>query len=160
MLIDIDNRPDVGVELDARVEADAAGAGVIVPAAAQRWLRELKALIGEDVRIILRRWKKRTAQQNRYLWGVVYAVLLDGLRKLALEAGEVCPFDSDEDCHAAMKHRFLGISLVTFLGESIELPPSTAKLSTVQFSAYVEAIARWAASIGIFIPPPNYEEAA
>jgi hypothetical protein len=160
MLIDIDLRPDVGVELEARVEGDAAGEGVIVPAAAKRWLKELKALIGEDVRVTLRRWKKRTAKQNRYLWGVVYAVLLDGLRKLALEAGEVCPFDSDEDLHEAMKHRFLGITLVTFLGESIELPPSTAKLSTRQFSGYVEGIARWAASLSIFIPPPNYEEAA
>jgi hypothetical protein len=160
MLIDIDNRPDVGVDLQGRVEADAAGEGVLVPEAARRWLKELKALIGEDVRITLRRWKKRTVRQNAYLWGVVYAVLLDGLRKLALEAGETCPFDSDEDLHEAMKHRFLGITVVTFLGESIELPPSTAKLSTRQFSGYVEGIAQWGASLAIFIPPPNYEEPA
>jgi hypothetical protein len=159
-LIDLDARPDVSIELEARVEADAAGEGAIVPLAGARWKRELRRLIGKSIRVSLIRWKKRSVRANRYYWGGVLGTLLEKLRELALDRGETCPFESDEALHEAMKHRFLGVKVVEFLGETIEQPPSSARLSSAEFSAYIELIAAWAASIGIYIPQPHEWEAA
>jgi hypothetical protein len=160
-LLDIDARPDVGVELEARMEADAAGEGVIVPLAGERWKRETRRLIGKSIRVTLTRWKKRSNQANKYYWGGVLGTLLVKLRELASDRGETCPFESDTALHEAMKHRFLGVKVIEFLGETIEQPPSSARLSSTEFSAYIELIAAWAASIGIYIPQPHeWQEAA
>ena len=174
-LIDIDLRPDAAIECYARVEADAlppeverdasgkpermrlgAGRPRLVIESPARWLAALSRLVGQRVRLQLWREKKRrTLAQNKLLWGTVYPVVLAGLREIALDAGEQCPFRDVDALHEALKYRHLSASIVRVAGEEWEIPPSTTRLTTEQFSAYVEAICRWAAAKGIYVPPPG-----
>ena len=109
--------------------------------------------------------KKRSVQQNRYLWGVVYTTIgdndpgfvccdvVDSLRKTArLSAAEVV--------HEFCKARFLPSADLP--GLQITVAPSTAKLPLKEFQDYVEAIRRWAADeLQVFVPDPyqaGYED--
>lgn len=109
--------------------------------------------------------KKRTVQQNRYLWGVVYKTIVDNdpgffcndavdiLRKRArLSAAEVV--------HEFCKARFLPSA--DFPELQISVAPSTAKLPRKEFQDYVEAIRRWVAQeLQVFVPDPyqaGYED--
>lgn len=103
--------------------------------------------------------KKRSAQQNKYLWGVVYKTIVDNdpgyfvndavdsLRKTArLSAAEVV--------HEFCKARFLPSANLP--GLQITVAPSTAKLPRKEFQEYVESIRRWAADeLQVFIPDPT-----
>ena len=103
--------------------------------------------------------KKRSAQQNKYLWGVVYKTIVDNdpgyfvndavdsLRKTArLSAAEVV--------HEFCKARFLPAADLPSL--QITVAPSTAKLPRKEFQEYVEAIRRWAADeLQVFVPDPT-----
>ena len=102
--------------------------------------------------------KKRSVQQNKYLWGVVYKTIVDNdpgffccdavdsLRKTArLSAAEVV--------HEFCKARFLPSADLP--GLQITVAPSTAKLPRKEFQEYVEAIRRWAADeLQVFVPDP------
>ena len=102
--------------------------------------------------------KKRSVQQNRYLWGVVYKTIVDNdpgffccdavdsLRKTArLSAAEVV--------HEFCKARFLPSADLP--GLQITVAPSTAKLQRKEFQEYVESIRRWAADdLQVFVPDP------
>ena len=102
--------------------------------------------------------KKRSTQQNKYLWGVVYKTIVDNdpgffccdvvdsLRKTArLSAAEVV--------HEFCKARFLPSADLP--GLQITVAPSTAKLPRKEFQDYVEAIRRWAADeLQVFVPDP------
>lgn len=113
-----------------------------------RWLRLLSRLRGRRVVVSIQPEKKaRSLQANRYLWGVVYAVL-----------SEWSGHDSDE-IHEAMKARFLPrreLNLPT--GEVLDLPGSTAVLSTADFAAYVERVKAFVAESGCYVPAPNEVE--
>ena len=103
--------------------------------------------------------KKRSTQQNKYLWGVVYKTIVDNdpgffccdavdsLRKTArLSAAEVV--------HEFCKARFLPAADLP--GLQITVAPSTAKLPRKEFQEYVEAIRRWAADeLQVFVPDPT-----
>ena len=102
--------------------------------------------------------KKRSVQQNKYLWGVVYKTIVDNdpgffccdvvdsLRKTArLSAAEVV--------HEFCKARFLPSADLP--GLQITVAPSTAKLPRKEFQEYVESIRRWAADeLQVFVPDP------
>ena len=109
--------------------------------------------------------KKRSTQQNKYLWGVVYKTIVDNdpgcfccdvvdsLRKTArLSAAEVV--------HEFCKARFLPSADLP--GLQITVAPSTAKLPRKEFQEYVESIRRWAADeLQVFVPDPyqaGYED--
>lgn len=119
------------------------------------------AAIGGDEIMVVRiepEEKKRSAQQNKYLWGVVYKTIVDNdpgffccdavdsLRKTArLSAAEVV--------HEFCKARFLPSADLP--GLQITVAPSTAKLPRKEFQEYVEAIRRWAADeLQVFVPDP------
>ena len=119
------------------------------------------AAIGGDEIMVVRiepEEKKRSAQQNKYLWGVVYKTIVDNdpgffvndavdaLRKTArLSTAEVV--------HEFCKARFLPAAEFAALG--ICVAPSTAKLPRKEFQDYVEAIRRWAADeLQVFVPDP------
>lgn len=119
------------------------------------------AVIGGDEIMVVRiepEEKKRSVQQNKYLWGVVYKTIVDNdpgffccdavdsLRKTArLSAAEVV--------HEFCKARFLPSADLP--GLQITVAPSTAKLPRKEFQEYVEAIRRWAADeLQVFVPDP------
>jgi len=93
---------------------------------------------------------KRSNQQNRFLWGIVYKTISD-----------FTGYDEDE-VHALCKEKFnpkfLNIVNVN-TGEETEerIAGSTAKLSTKDFIEYVEKIQRYFAGLGCVIPDPNQQ---
>jgi hypothetical protein len=93
----------------------------------------------------------RTLNQNEYLWGCVYPILLDAL----LDAG--WEFTSLEQVHEFFKRMIARERIVNYnTGEIIEIPNSTATMDTVQFSAYVDKLKEYANEfLGVVIPQPN-----
>ncbi len=75
--------------------------------------------------------KPRSNDQNGWLWGCIYPMLLDGL----LEAG--WEFTTVEQVHEFFKSIMAKESVVNrHTGEIVEFPSSTATMNTVQFSTY------------------------
>lgn len=96
--------------------------------------------------------KRRGLNQNAYYWGVVCEMVRDGLK----DAGYRSILTTD-DAHEALKMLFLKKQIVNEeTGECIESIGSTANLTTIEFSEYIERIIQWAAEyLSIVIPYPN-----
>jgi hypothetical protein len=124
----------------------------IVRARLARWA-------GKRVLVTVEKEKKvRSDPQNRLLWGLIYEDLLAGLRELAVEAGEKCPFRTKDELHEAMKHVFIGPTVVKVPGAGeMEIPPRSRSLTTDQFSEFISQILKWAAERGIYCRT-GYEE--
>lgn len=104
---------------------------------------------GDDlpVEIIVQRWKeKRTEQQNRYLWGVVYATIFQATGQEA------------EDWHEYFLGEFFGWEERELFGRKRLKPRErSSKQLKARFSEYIEFIAARCADQGIIIPPPNHD---
>lgn len=92
--------------------------------------------------------KRRTNDQNSYLWGVVYPHLLMGL----LEAG--WEFTDTEQVHEFFKQVMSENKVVNRnTGEVLSLPNSTAAMSSSEFSVYVDKLKEYGSEyLGITIP--------
>ncbi len=87
---------------------------------------------------------KRSDQQNRYLWGVVYATMEDATGH-----------DAD-DWHEYWLGEWGGWEVVEMLGQKKRKPlRRSSKLSRLEFSDYVGFIQTRAAQHGIYIPDPD-----
>ncbi|MFA4990580.1 MAG: hypothetical protein WC579_01550 [Candidatus Paceibacterota bacterium] len=97
---------------------------------------------GRQVVIEIKRYypkKDRSAQQNRYMWGVVYQILSDFTGH------------SPEEIHEAMKYEFL-----LEKGSKLKIPKSTTELSTIEMEDYLSKIREFASmELGVYIPSPN-----
>lgn len=84
---------------------------------------------------------KRTAQQNKYYWGVV-------LRMLAKEMGE-----GEKIIHAYL----LDILAPLYIDHQDTVhAPSTANMSTAEFGRYLQAVQQWALNtLQVTIPNPT-----
>lgn len=105
---------------------------------------------GKPVFITIERESRtRSNPQNAYLWGVVYKLIADHVG------------DDVDSIHEEMKTRFIPkhverINVETGEVEELTVAGSTRKLTTQEFSDYVESIQRWAASfLGLVIPDPG-----
>lgn len=161
----IDCRPFIAVELEAQITRPA-GVPTLGPVpglkASARWLAALARILGkaEQVRVVVRieREKPRRSQQaNAYLWGVAYPVLLDGLRQIAMDAGEECPIRSLEHLHEVGKATFLPAVKVA---PGLVDRPTTTTLNSAEFAAYVNALIGYGAERGVWIPPATHEGSA
>jgi hypothetical protein len=97
--------------------------------------------------------RKRSLNQNAYLWGVVYARIVEVFREYGNNVDA-------EDVHAYLKDHVgkLKQFFVTPDGEVLTGPGSTAKLTTQEFEVYVENVRGWAIdTLGVAIPLPNEE---
>ena len=93
---------------------------------------------------------KRSDQQNRYLWGVVYPAIT-----AHLEGWE------SEDVHEYCLGEHFGWETVTGLGRKRLRPlRRSSKLSKMEFSDYIEFIQRRMADHGIVVPDPDPEMAS
>ena len=107
--------------------------------APQSYLVELSRLEGQRIEITIRKERHvRSLNQNKYYWGVVIEIL-----------SEYFGYDKEE-MHEACKFKFLrkheDTALVTV--------GSTKKLSTGEFTEYIDTVMRWAATeYQILIPP-------
>lgn len=107
----------------------------------RRWFES-----GSDFEVIIQKHKdKRTNQQNRYLWGVVYAII-----------GEELGYPADE-VHELLAKKFIPSHEIEIFGARRIVAKSTAQLSTTEFSQYVEQIRAFVAQYGVLIPDPDPE---
>jgi hypothetical protein len=98
----------------------------------------LASLEGKRVEVIVRKeTKTRTSQQNRYLFGVVYAIISD------------CTGYDPEQVHDAMKVKFAS----QHLDNGLVITERTSKMTTERMTQYIDDIKRWAAEfLGCYIP--------
>lgn len=84
----------------------------------------------DEIELILRKRKKRRSKnQNSYLWGVVYVIVSE------------CTGYTVDEVHDAMKWQFLRVHR-DGLPDTVK---STKNLDTAEFSEYVENIRNWTA---------------
>ena len=87
--------------------------------------------------------KQRSNPQNSYLWAVPYRMIAD-------ETG------NDVD---SIHHYMAGMFLSKKTSCPIDKVRSTTKLTTVEFSEYIEKIIRWSAEfLSMYIPLPEEED--
>lgn len=100
---------------------------------------------------ITKQRKGRTLNQNDWLWGCVYPILLDGL----LDAG--WEFTSVEQVHEFFKKQMAQDKVVNYTtGEIVEIPISTAIMDTQQFAMYIDALRAYAEDfLNVTIPEPD-----
>lgn len=100
---------------------------------------------------ITKQRRGRTLNQNDWLWGAVYPILLDGL----LDAG--WEFTSVEQVHEFFKKLMAHEQVVNFdTGEIVEIPKSTATMDTQQFATYIEKLREYAQEfLNVTIPEPD-----
>jgi len=98
----------------------------------------LASLEGKRVEVIVRKeTKTRTSQQNRYLFGVVYAIISD------------CTGYDPEQVHDAMKVKFAS----QHLDNGLVITERTSKMTTERMTQYIDDIKRWASEfLGLYIP--------
>lgn len=118
-------------------------------------IRGLNAAIrpweGKQVRMTVRLGRgRRSDRQNRYMWGVCYALLAEATGHSA------------EDLHEYFKAKFLPkeLAFADANGEIVDsyvIGGSTTRLSTTEFEDYVAKIRLWALDMPrpIVIPEPN-----
>lgn len=96
--------------------------------------------------------EKRSIEQNNYLWGVAYPAVLRGLIDVGFDN-----ITNKEQVHEAMKNEFLNMEAINkHTGQIITYPLSTARMSKLQFSTYVDQIIDFAREyLGIIVPPPD-----
>jgi hypothetical protein len=99
-------------------------------------------------RVVVEAWKpRRSDQQNRYLWGVVYPAVLSG--------GELDGWDS-EDLHEYFLGECFGWETLEGFGRKRVRPiRRSSRLNKQEFADYVGFIQRKAANLGIYIPDPE-----
>lgn len=95
--------------------------------------------------------KPRSLDQNGWLWGCIYPMLLDGL----IDAG--WEFTDTEQVHEFFKSQFTSDRVINkHTGEIIEFPSGTSKMDTVIFSTYCEKLREYALEyLNIDIPEPD-----
>lgn len=106
---------------------------------------------GSYMLTITKQRRGRTLNQNDWLWGCVYPILLDGL----LDAG--WEFTSVEQVHEFFKKQMAQDKVVNYsTGEIVEIPRSTATMDTQQFSMYIDALREYAEEfLNVTIPEPD-----
>ena len=93
---------------------------------------------GRYVLTLERKVNKRSTSQNNYLWGVVYPVVLNGLKNAGYN------ITASEEVHDLLKYRFLKKHFENKDGEYIMSVGSTSELTTTEFMEYISNIKSWA----------------
>lgn len=159
--INLDDTGEVRLlEMPARAEM-LDGRPRLIPLDSSHWLAVVKRNVGKPgLRVVLVRAKQRRSQaQNRYLWGVIYLDILEGMREKAVEADMEPPFASVEDVHEWAKWRFLRVQRVLPGGEIEEMAGST-RTTLERFADYVSQLSAWAAQRDIYVRQPHEEVSA
>jgi hypothetical protein len=116
----------------------------LIPANTRNYENALSLYEGLEVVItIAKPTKSRTNPQNAYLWAVPYRMISD-------ETG------NDID---SVHHYMAGMFLSEKTSGLIDQVKSTTRLTTVEFSEYIEKIIQWAAEfLNLYIELPNEKE--
>lgn len=103
-----------------------------------------------DVEVKLIR-RPRSNDQNGWLWGCIYPLLLEAM------INEGWEFTSAEQLHEFFKAQMVADKVINkHTGEIVEFPGSTASMDTVTFSTYCEKLREYAREyLNIEIPDPD-----
>lgn len=117
------------------------------------FMAHLKGLANATVEVVVRRQTtQRSLDQNAWIWGVAYPVIAEELG-----------YDKHEhdDLHYALVAKCFGEHFDKRVGAMVPNKRSS-KLTTKEFSEYMEWLVRFAATElgGIVVPLPNESEAA
>ena len=95
--------------------------------------------------------KPRTNDQNGWLWGCIYPMLLDALNEAGWE------FTDSEQVHEFFKSQMTSDKVVNkHTGEIIEFPGSTSQMDTLTFATYCEKLREYGNEfLNIEIPDPD-----
>ena len=95
--------------------------------------------------------KPRSNDQNGWLWGCIYPLMLDAM----VDAG--WEFTNTEQLHEFFKAQMTADEVVNKeTGEIVKFPSSTSRMSTTEFSAYCEKLREYAREyLNIDIPDPD-----
>lgn len=118
-----------------------------------------QAFAGKRVEVTVKRARKsRSTQQNRYYWGVVIPLIIQGINDANGEMifSAASP-DDVQQVHSYLKSLFIPAREVADArGEAMQLPPSTKSLTTTEMMEYTEQVRRWAGEfLFITIPEPG-----
>lgn len=109
--------------------------------------RHYAAFEGREIDIVIRpHQRQRSLEQNAWIWGVAYPLIADHLG-----------YDNHEheDLHYALVAKCFGEHFDKRMGQMVPNKRSS-KLSTREFSEYMEWLARFAATdLGVVIPMPD-----
>lgn len=96
--------------------------------------------------------KRRSLPQNKYYWSCVVPLVREGLVNAGYDE-----IKTNEQAHDIMKHLFLKKQMVSKKdGNVIEIAGSTAALTALEFSNYLEDIYKWSSEyLNTYIPPPS-----
>lgn len=110
----------------------------------------LAALPGKTLRVEAGEYRKRRSDdQNRYLWGCVYPTILR-------EGAESLAGWTAEDLHEYLLGEIYGWETISGFGRKRLRPiRRSSKLTTAEFAEYVAQIQQRMAEIGIYVPDPN-----
>ena len=112
---------------------------------------EVKQFEGHQVIIKVERYKAtRSAQQNRYYFGVVCGLIRERLKELGHDL-------TIQETHEFLRGRFNSKELIDLNGgEIIQVGNSTSKLNKSEFMEYLEKIKQFSATtLELYIPDPN-----
>ena len=127
--------------------------GALEIAERTRFTEYVKALPDGPMEVVVRRrQQQRSLDQNAWIWGVAYPVIAE---ELGYDKHE------HEDLHYALVAKCFGEHFDKRLGAMVPNKRSS-KLTTKEFSDYMEWLVRFAATElgGILVPLPNESEAA
>jgi len=114
-----------------------------------RIVRHIEALgdaVGWEI-TIKRRVKKRSLDQNAYLWGVCYPAIMHGMLGL---------FENPDECHEFCLCEYFGSVEKDILGTRMVFPRRrSSKLTTLEFMDYVDYLQRYWATHNVLIPDPS-----
>ncbi len=88
--------------------------------------------------------KKRSLDENAYMWGVVIPMLAEA-------CGYGTTAEDYEMVHEGLKEKFLRVND----GSSLPSVRSTASLNTVEFEKYMDQCRQFGDEMGVVIPLPN-----
>jgi len=94
--------------------------------------------------------KRRSQQQNDFMWGFV----IPPIKQMFEDAGTPC---TPDDVHAYLKEHVLGMMKVMVLpdGTRRAVVESSTQKDTIEWEDNMEKIRAWAAGWGVVIPYPN-----
>lgn len=109
----------------------------------------MSALPGKELRVEVCEYRKRRSDdQNRYLWGCVYPSILTS-------GGEQLRGWTAEDIHEYLLGEIFGWETLDGFGRKRLRPlRRSSKMTTVEFAEYVAQIQQRMAVLGIYVPDP------
>lgn len=125
--------------------------GHFLPEVRTRITETMRRMEGKRIRVKLSEVKRKcSTPQKRYYWGVV----IPAIHQMFLDTGNVV---DGEEVHDYLKEHVgkLTKSLIAPNGDSKKVVRSITDTETPEFSAYLETIWQWAATMGVQIPLPG-----